>query len=270
MDPQRSEVPVALTVAGSDSGGGAGIQADLKTFAALGVHGASAITCLTAQNPRAVTRMEPCSPRMLRAQLEAVFAELPPAALKTGMLYSAALVKEVASVLRESRRMPVVVDPVMIATSGAVLLPPAGVRAMCRELLPLAALVTPNIPEAERLIGGRIRSLDDRRAAARQISREFGCAALVKGGHDRGSAEAVDFLCDEEGEWMFSAPRVALRGTHGTGCVYSAAITAFLARGFSLARAVELAKHHITQALAGARRVKGRAALWNPTASGHR
>ncbi|HUD47765.1 MAG TPA: bifunctional hydroxymethylpyrimidine kinase/phosphomethylpyrimidine kinase [Candidatus Baltobacteraceae bacterium] len=242
-------MPVALTVAGSDSGGEAGIQADLKTFAALHVHGASAITCITAQNRKAVRRLEPCSPAMVRAQLEAVAAEFPLAAAKTGMLYSEGIVRQVAAFFRRRPRVPLVVDPVIISTSGRRLLQRAGVKALQRELLPLATLVTPNVAEAEVLTGKKIATLEALRAAARGIRQSFGCAALVKGGHLRGTDAAVDFLCSDDGEWLLSVPRARGLALHGTGCIYSAAITAWLARGRSLGKSVELAKNHITQVL---------------------
>jgi hydroxymethylpyrimidine/phosphomethylpyrimidine kinase len=243
----RRYTPVALTVAGSDSGGEAGIQADLGTFGALKVHGTSAITCVTAQNRKAVTRLEPCSPAMVRAQLEAVAGEFRLAAAKTGMLYSGAIVRVVAVFFRSMPRVPLVVDPVIISTSGRRLLRREGVKALQRELLPLAMLATPNVAEAEVLTGSKIATIEDLRAAARKIRGSFGCAALVKGGHLRGTSEAVDFLCSAEGEWEFSAPRIRVAGLHGTGCTYSAAITAWLARGKSLVKAVELGKKHITQ-----------------------
>src|SRR5581483_2272499 len=226
--------PVALTIAGSDSGGGAGIQADLRTFALLGVHGASAITCLTAQNRRAVTRIETVSPRMVRAQLAAVFAEAsPPRAAKTGMLYSASLVQEVARFMKRHREVPLVVDPVMIATSGRPLLQPDALEVLRRQLLPLAALVTPNRDEAEVLSGPRVRAPEEMREAARRIFGQFGCAALVKGGHVAAGGDSVDILFDGASEWMLSAPRAHGVRLHGTGCAYSAAIVAGLARGES-------------------------------------
>src|SRR5262245_5661488 len=173
----KKKLPIALTIAGSDSGGGAGIQADLKTFAAIGVHGTSAITCLTAQNPKGVRGIQPCTPKMLRQQIEAVFAELRPQACKTGMLFSAELVNVVAEL------EGLVVDPVMIATSGARLINEAAITAVKKRLLPRAKLATPNLQEAEVLIGKCIASETDLRLAARQIYESFGCAALVKGGH---------------------------------------------------------------------------------------
>jgi hydroxymethylpyrimidine/phosphomethylpyrimidine kinase len=252
--PQVKTKPVALTIAGSDSGGGAGIQADLKTFAALGVHGASAITCITAQNPRTISRIDPCPPRMVRAQIEAVFAWSPPAAVKTGMLCSAAIVREVARFFRQNRGVPLVVDPVMVATSGRRLLPRDAVATLRRDLLPLAALVTPNLFEAEVLSGRRIRTPEQLRSAARIIYQSSGCTALVKGGHLAGGDSAVDFLCGAEGEWMLTAPRIKDVALHGTGCAYSAAITAWLARGKTLRKSVELAKTHIAAHIAAARR----------------
>jgi hydroxymethylpyrimidine/phosphomethylpyrimidine kinase len=238
---------VALTIAGSDSGGEAGLQADLKTFDRLKVHGACVVTCVTAQNRRTVARLEPCSPRMVRAQLEAVAAAFPLAAAKTGMLHSAAIVREVIAFFRQARSVPLVVDPVIISTSGRRLLQAAGLALLQRQLLPLATLVTPNVSEAEVLTGTKIATLEDLRAAARHLHRTFGCAALVKGGHLPGTSEAVDFLCSGQGEWMFSAPRAKVTGLHGTGCTYSAAIAAWLARGRSLPQAVRLAKEHITR-----------------------
>ncbi len=248
--PKNQKLPGALTIAGSDSGGGAGIQADLKTFASLGVHGTSVITCVTAQNPAVVARVQPCAPSMVRAQLEAVFSGMAPAAAKTGMLYSPAIAREIVRFFSQGPRVPLVVDPVMIATSGASLSKPAALKILTGQLLPLAALVTPNLPEAEVLIGEKIRSVDDLRAAAKTLHRLFGCAALVKGGHLPGMREAVDFLCDGRNEWMLTAPYVTGVATHGTGCTYSAAITGYLAQGRDLPTAVELAKTYITQAIA--------------------
>ncbi len=242
--------PVVLAIAGSDSGGEAGLQADLKTFALLRVHGTCVITCVTAQNRKTVARMEPCSPRMVRAQLEAVATAFPLSAAKTGMLYSSAIVREAAAFFQQARSVPLVLDPVIISTSGRRLLQTAGVVMLQKMLLPLATLVTPNIAEAEVLSGKKITNLEDMRAAASIIRHRFGCAALVKGGHLSGTQEAVDFLYGAEGEWMFSAPRAKVTGLHGTGCTYSAAIAAWLARGRPLHQAVKLAKDYITRAIA--------------------
>lgn len=252
---RRHSLPIALTIAGSDSGGGAGIQADLKTFAALGVHGTSAITCLTAQNPCGVRGIQAAAARMVRQQIEAVFAELRPKAVKTGMLFSREIIRTVADCWRQGRRPPLVVDPVMVATSGARLLKPSAVAAMEDELLPLATLVTPNLDEAMLLLGREIGSVEDLRQAARDLHRRYGCAALVKGGHLRGLHVAVDMFFDGRTELLLEAPRVAGVSTHGTGCTYSAAVTGNLALGQPLPRAVQSAKQFITAAIAGSRRV---------------
>jgi hydroxymethylpyrimidine/phosphomethylpyrimidine kinase len=247
---KRKRLPIGLTIAGSDSGGGAGIQADLKTFAALGVHGTCVVTSVTAQNPREVLAVHACPPSIVQRQLEAVFDELAPAAVKTGMLFTAATVRCVVRFLARNRRPPLVVDPVMISTSGARLLAPRAIELMIDELLPLAALVTPNLAEAEALLGERIRSVEDQRAAAKEIRSRFGCAALVKGGHMRGSREAVDFYFDGRTELLLTAPRIRGLRTHGTGCVLSAAIVAWLARGLRLAEAVTRAKEYVSGAIA--------------------
>ena len=254
---KRRELPVALTIAGSDSGGGAGVQADLKTFAALGVHGTSALTCITAQNPKGVSAIEACSPKIVRAQIEAIFSELPPRAVKTGMLFSAEIIRAVARALNLAKNCALVVDPVMVATSGARLLKPDAIRALKRELLPIAALATPNVPEAEALLGISIREPEDLRTAARVLHQEFGCAALIKGGHLMNTHEAIDVFFDGKTELLLSAPRIRGVKTHGTGCTYSAAVTAYLARGKKLERAVTLAKDFITRALVQNKKVRG-------------
>jgi hydroxymethylpyrimidine/phosphomethylpyrimidine kinase len=256
--------PVALTIAGSDSGGGAGIQADLKTFASWRVHGACAITCLTAQNPKRVLAVHPCLPRLLRQQIEAVFEELPPRAVKTGMLYSAANVRVVGDFLAAQparTRVPVVVDPVMVSTSGTRLLEPAAENALREKLLPLARLLTPNLDEAEILAGQEIREPEDLRAAARKLFSRFGCAVLAKGGHLPNTREAIDVFWDGETELLLSAPFVRGVATHGTGCTYSAAICAALALGSDLPRAVVLGKQFITAAIAGSYKIGAHFAL---------
>jgi hydroxymethylpyrimidine/phosphomethylpyrimidine kinase len=258
---QRKQLPVALTIAGSDSGGGAGIQADLKTFAALGVHGASAIACLTAQNPKRVLAVEPCSPKMLRQQIEAVFEELPPRAVKTGMLFTAENISTAARFFGNSkfeiRNLKLVVDPVMISTSGARLLEPAAEKVLREKLLPLAALVTPNLDEAEILAEQKISSPEDLRSAARKIHSRFGSAVLVKGGHLKNSREAVDVFFDGKTELLLSAPFVKGISTHGTGCTYSAAICAALALGHNLPHAVEIGKNFITTAILNSYKIGG-------------
>ena len=260
---RRRAIPVVLTIAGSDSGGGAGIQADLKTFAALGVHGTSAITCITAQNPQHVTGIQAIRAGLVRAQLEAVFEELSPAAVKTGMLFSVELIRVVAAFFQRGRRPPLVVDPVMVATSGARLLQPLAIRILREQLLPLATLVTPNLNEAEILVNRKLRSVEDLRSAAREIQRRFGCAALVKGGHLRGMKQAVDIFDDGEDQLLLAAPFVRGVSTHGTGCTYSAAVTAGLALGHRLPKAVQLAKQYVTTAIAHSLSAAGHSVL-NP------
>lgn len=264
---KQKQIPVALTIAGSDSGGGAGIQADLKTFAALGVHGASAITCITAQNPRGVLGIQACKPGMVRQQIEAVFAELPPAAVKTGMLYSTEIIRVVADFFGNPQsaigNRQVIVDPVMISTSGVKLLKSSAVNLLKRELLPRATLITPNLDEARFLLGRDLNKLEDLRAAAKEFYERFGCAALVKGGHLRGGKEAADIFYDGRNELLLAAPFVRGVSTHGTGCTYAAAITAYLALGHILPLAVELAKEHITQAIVRHQNVAGHAVLNN-------
>jgi len=238
--------PVVLTIAGSDSCGGAGIQADLRVFAALGVRGVSVVTAVTAQSPKSVRAVEAVKVEMVREQLAAVFEGNKPKAAKTGMLLTARKVEVVAEWFA-NRRLPLVVDPVMLSTSGAVLLRPSAVKVLQKKLLPVAKLVTPNVPEAEALTGLRIREPEDLRTAVRMLFEKYGCAVLVKGGHLRGLNEAVDVLFDGREEWLFSLPRVKGRGMHGTGCVYSAAITAGLVKGLSLPKAVEQGKEFVTR-----------------------
>ncbi|MBI5384730.1 MAG: bifunctional hydroxymethylpyrimidine kinase/phosphomethylpyrimidine kinase [Verrucomicrobia bacterium] len=252
---KRQKRPIALTIAGSDSGGGAGIQADLKTFAALRVHGTSVITCLTAQNPERVLGVRATEPDAVRQQLEAVFEALPPRALKTGMLFSAAIIEVIVDFYRRTRRPPMVVDPVMVATSGTRLLEPDAIDVLKKKLLPLAALITPNLPEAEALTGQRIATRADMRQAARQLWEQYQCAVLVKGGHLPDSPEAVDLFLSGRVERFLTAPFVRGVSTHGTGCTYSAAITAALAHGATMLQAVAQGKEFVTQAIAQSERV---------------
>lgn len=245
------QVPVALTIAGSDSGGGAGIQADLMTFAALGVFGTSTITCVTAQNPAAVTGIQPIDPEMVDRQVKAVCEGFPVAAAKTGMLYSSQIIKVVAADDVRQGIPILVVDPVMVAESGGRLLKADAIDTLCAELLPQARVITPNLPEAEILCGHAIASLDALRAAAREIGDRFDVACVVKGGH-LPDDEVVDVLYDEGEEQLFKSARVNVEQSHGAGCVFSAAITAYLAKGFLLKDAVEKAKEFVRQALLNA------------------
>ena len=238
---------VALTVAGSDSGGGAGIQADLRTFAAHGVHGTSAITAVTAQNSVAVLDWVALDPRMVVAQMEAVASDMPVAAAKTGMLATAAIVSAVAAALERLRLPLVVVDPVMVAKSGDRLLDRDAETAYRQRLLPLATVLTPNLPEAEALLGRPVRTLAEMREAARALRAMGPRAVLVKGGHLEG--DAVDVFWDGERIEDLSVPRIATKNTHGTGCTYSAAIAARLALGDPLLDAVRGAKAYLTEAI---------------------
>jgi hydroxymethylpyrimidine/phosphomethylpyrimidine kinase len=258
---KRRPLPIALAIAGSDSGGGAGIQADLKTFASLEVHGTSAITCITAQNPKGVLGIQACSAAIVRQQIEAIFAELSPASVKTGMLYSTDIINAVVGFFKQNTRPSLVVDPVMVSTSGARLLKASAINRLKTELLPLAAIVTPNLDEAEILVEAKLSCVEDLRAAARELRKRYGGAALVKGGHLRSLKEAVDIFYDGKQELLLSAPFIRGVSTHGTGCTYSAAITGYMARGLPLPQAVRLAKDYITQAIAQSRRAGGHSLL---------
>ncbi|QOJ78711.1 bifunctional hydroxymethylpyrimidine kinase/phosphomethylpyrimidine kinase [Infirmifilum lucidum] len=241
-------IPVALTIAGSDSGGGAGIQADLKTFAALGVHGTCAITAITAQNTYSVTGVQEIDTALIEKQIEAVAEDLGVDAAKTGMLSSSGIITAVARSVRRYG-FPLVVDPVMVAKSGAPLLQEEAVSTLVSELLPLAKVVTPNIPEAERLSGRRIEGVEDMKVVARLLAEEYGAEAVViKGGHSA-SATAIDVLYYRGSFWEFSAERIETKNTHGTGCTFSAAITAELAKGKDIVEAVKKAKDFVTMAI---------------------
>lgn len=244
-------VPVALTVAGSDSGGGAGIQADLKAFFACGVHGTCAITSVTVQNTVEVRDRYDLPPEAVTAQMRAVLDDLPPAAAKTGMLASAPIIRAVAETFREYTVANLVVDPVMVSTSGHSLLDEEAVGVLTGELFPLAALVTPNLAEAERLSGLELRGLNDLTGAAERILAMGPGAVLIKGGHlETGGGQAVDLLFSREGGIdRFSAPRVPGVRAHGSGCTFSAAIAAYLARGEALPDAVRKAKRLVTAAI---------------------
>ena len=238
----------ALTIAGSDSSGGAGIQADLKTMTANGVYAMSAITALTAQNTTGVTDILESTPRFLSEQLDAIFTDIFPDAVKIGMVSSAELIAVIAAKLKEYKAENIVVDPVMVATSGAKLLRSDAVEALCRELLPLATVLTPNIPEAEILSGMTITDAAGMEAAARLISEKYGCAVLCKGGHKVNDAD--DLLWREgAGKW-FHGKRIDNPNTHGTGCTLSSAIASNLAKGYDLDASVERAKAYISGALA--------------------
>jgi hydroxymethylpyrimidine/phosphomethylpyrimidine kinase len=240
-------VPRALTIAGSDSGGGAGIQADLKTFSALGVFGMTAITALTAQNTTGVTDIVEMSPEFVRRQIGAVVSDIGVDAAKTGMLSSAPIIEAVADEIRQHGITQLVIDPVMVAKSGAPLLRPEAREALRRVLLPLALVVTPNLHEAAALIDRRVDTLEQMEDAARALHALGPRYVVVKGGHLRGAA--VDLVFDGQQVERLEAPRIETRHTHGTGCVFSAAITAGLARGAPVPQAVRDAKMFITAAI---------------------
>ena len=241
----------ALTIAGSDSGGGAGIQADLKTFAAHGVYGLSAITAVTAQNTQVVSAVQVLKPATVLSQIGAIITDFSVAALKTGMLANATIVETVARAIRSATLGPLVVDPVMVAKSGDRLLDERALAALANDLLPLAALVTPNLPEAEVLAGMTVKTLDDQREAARRIVGLGARAVVVKGGH-AGSAEIVDVLFDGRAFTEFRAERVPGTSIHGTGCTFSAAITAQLALGRGILEAIPLAQAYVAKAIRNA------------------
>ena len=241
--------PVALTIAGSDSGGGAGLQADIKAFQANGVFGMSVVTAVTAQNSQVVTAAFDLPTDLVTAQLEAVAADFTIHAVKTGMLSSSALIETVADGIKRHGLGPVVVDPVMISKSGFSLLQPEAVEALNARMLPIATLLTPNAHEAEALAGFPVRTLDDARRAAAVIRAMGPGAVLVKGGHLDDQSEAVDLLIDSDGEALYRSERFDTPHTHGTGCTYASAIAANLARGFDLRTAVDRAKRYLTDAI---------------------
>ena len=237
----------ALTIAGSDSGAGAGIQADLKTFAAIGVYGTSVITAITAQNTVGVTKIVELSADIVAAQIDAVVEDIGAQALKTGMLANSAIIKTVAGKIREHGLRNFVVDPVMVAKSGDLLLREDAIEALCSRLIPLAAIVTPNLPETEKLTGMKLRGAKDVKAAAQKIIAMGAKGVVIKGGHRRGPA--IDLFFDGKKFRELRASRIRTRHTHGTGCTFSAAIAAYLAQGEDIENAVVLAKKFITQAI---------------------
>ncbi len=241
--------PNLLSIAGSDPSGGAGIQADLKTFSALGCYGMAAVTALTAQNTRGVTAVHVPPPEILTAQLDAIFADIRVDAVKIGMLANAAIVRAVARCLAARPGLPIVLDPVLVATSGDSLGAPDVVDAMMEHLVPLATVVTPNLPEAARLADTAVPEDEDAmRAVADRLTARGARAVLLKGGHLVG-ADAVDLLAEGSEIHFFHARRIATRNTHGTGCTLSSAIACYLGRGLALADAAAAAKSYLTGAL---------------------
>ncbi|MBL0164273.1 MAG: bifunctional hydroxymethylpyrimidine kinase/phosphomethylpyrimidine kinase [Xanthomonadales bacterium] len=249
MEPRlpSSSLPCALTIAGSDSGGGAGIQADLRSFAALGVHGLCAITAVTAQNTRGVSDIEMLPQRIVQAQIKAVLDDFQVRAIKIGMLGTPTLCRTIAGVLKNHRDIPLIVDPVLIATSGASLSRGKLVDAIRQHLIPRADLLTPNVPEAEHLVGHALQSRDDLLDAAHELRRQGARAVLLKGGHVPG-AEVVDVLVSDAGTQWFSHPRIDAEG-HGTGCTLAAAVAAGIANGRSMEASVAIAIRFVNRAL---------------------
>ncbi len=249
VDKAMAFIPVALTIAGSDSGGGAGIQADLKTFAALGVYGCSAITSLTAQNTLGVQGVLPTPPEFVGAQIQSVLSDIDVGAIKTGMLATAKIIDLVADTLTQYTRIPLIIDPVMIATSGDCLLAQDAIAVLIKKLIPLATIVTPNLIEAAALLGRPIaRNQLEVQQQAKQILAMGAQAVLIKGGHAQ-SDEANDFLLTSSAQFNFTAPRIATKNTHGTGCALAAAIAAGLAKNLTVADAVKQAKEYLHNAL---------------------
>src|SRR5881296_2691647 len=261
MGKQRSRrsqsvttVPVALTIAGSDCSGGAGIQADLKTFAALGVYGLTAVTCVVAEIPGKVSRLEPVTAGVVREQIEVLVRNFPIGAMKTGLLCSTAIVSAVAEAIGKTyrmrgRRIPLVIDPVMIATSGDRLLESPAIDAYKDQLFPLATLITPNLDEAGLLLETKIKTRTAMEKATKALANQYCVSILLKGGHLQGD-EAIDLLFHKGKLRAFSAPFARGVATHGTGCTYSAAITAGLASGLSLEHAIQRSKKFVTQSIA--------------------
>lgn len=237
----------ALTIAGSDSSGGAGIQADIKTMTANGVYAMSAITALTAQNTMGVTGIMDVTPEFLGKELDSVFTDIYPDAVKIGMVSSSELIEVIAEKLREYKAVNVVLDPVMVATSGARLISEDAVETLVRELMPLADIVTPNIPETEVLTGMKISTPEDMERAAREVSERYGCGVLCKGGHRVNDANDL-LWSDGTGRW-YRGERIENPNTHGTGCTLSSAIASNLAKGYSMGESVERAKRYISGAL---------------------
>ena len=237
----------ALTIAGSDSSGGAGIQADIKTMTVNGVYAMSAVTALTAQNTTGVTGIFEVTPEFLGQQIDAVFTDIPPDAVKIGMVSSGGLIHVIAEKLKEYGAKNIVADPVMVSTAGSRLMKEEALQTLEAELIPLATVITPNIPEAEILSGMEIQNAEGMTAAARQIGDKFGCAVLLKGGHS--VSDADDLLYNNGSFKWFRGRRIDNPNTHGTGCTLSSAIAANLAKGFDLETAVERAKEYISGAL---------------------
>lgn len=253
MPHSQDTTPIVLTIAGSDSGGGAGIQADIKAMSATGSYACSVITAITSQNTRGVTAIHPIPLAHIESQLDAVFTDLNVVAVKVGMLADAEIIKVVAAKIRQYQPKHLVVDPVMVATSGDLLLEQSAISTLKQELLPLADLITPNLPEGAALIGGEVPQDEEQMGAMIESLRALGAkAVLLKGGHLEKDQNSNDLLIEQESSELLSAKRVATKNTHGTGCTLSSAIASYLAQGNRLHKAVYLGKQYISQAIAHA------------------
>ncbi|WP_425667503.1 bifunctional hydroxymethylpyrimidine kinase/phosphomethylpyrimidine kinase [Vibrio tubiashii] len=253
MPHSQDTTPIVLTIAGSDSGGGAGIQADIKAMSATGSYACSVITAITSQNTQGVSAIHPIPLAHIESQLDAVFTDLNVVAVKVGMLADAEIIKVVAAKIRQYQPKHLVVDPVMVATSGDLLLEQSAISTLKQELLPLADLITPNLPEGAALIGGEVPQDEEQMGAMIESLRALGAkAVLLKGGHLEKDQNSNDLLIEQESSELLSAKRVATKNTHGTGCTLSSAIASYLAQGNRLHKAVYLGKQYISQAIAHA------------------
>lgn len=251
MAKKESEA-VTMTVAGSDSGGGAGIQADLKTFSAIGVFGTTAITCVTSQSPKGVTGIQTIDPELVSKQIRTLKDAFDIKAIKTGMLFSPGIISMVAATFQELQLKNIVVDPVMLASSGARLLKEEAIDTLKKHLLPICSLVTPNMNEAAVLLNQEVENVEQMENAAREIYDSFGCPALVKGGHLPRARQAIDVFYDGKEVHEFKKRFIAGINSHGSGCTYASAIAAYMAKGKPMLKAIELAKHFVQQAFENA------------------
>ena len=248
IEPSTKTVHAILTIAGSDCSAGAGLQADLKTFQHFNLHGLTAVTCIVSETANIVRRVDPVDPSMLEDQILLMLESFPLEVVKTGMLGSAKHVETVATIFKNHPQIKLIIDPVMIASTGASLIEADAIAAYREKLLPLAHLITPNLPEAETLLGQTISSIDEMSLTAKFLTKKFGCAALLKGGH-LDSPECTDLLYDGKTEHRFTSPRLPVKASHGTGCTLAAAIAANLANGKDLPSAVSAAKEYLNECL---------------------
>lgn len=257
--------PIVLTIAGSDSSGGAGIQADIKAISAIGGYAASVITAITAQNTLGVSAIEPVTPSMVRAQMEAIFNDVYPAAIKTGMLFNKEIVEQIAELIQRYTPNYVVCDPVMVATSGAKLISDEAIETIQKKLFTLCTLITPNLSEASLLAGRKLQTIDDMERAAQEMRQKYNCSVLIKGGHlDKGNM--CDLLCHNDQIYRFNGHCIETNNLHGTGCTLSAAIATYLAKGNNLPDAVKMAKDYVTQCIVKAKNMhigEGHGPLWH-------